>query len=271
MSQRQTGNKRKADQNDSQLSQRSYSQRTQTNVSAAAPEPILDQVQHDQLLTSFIRYTLMMHSNKYLIRRSDYMTHVFHDGKKYPHGAFDVIFNDAKKYFNDVFGYRLEVVRKENTLTQIKQPPSYLLLLNSTDHDQNSLKSFTKDSRQHADHGLLFMILSILSMIPTELEEDKLWTYLGELGVKLDASRDCGGFSENPKDMIEKFVRQGYIEKTRHAERVEETSKPLYTYRIGHRTKLEMNEDLKKLVQNIFTEENGTQDSDNECEVIPRP
>lgn len=174
----------------------------------------------ERLANDIVRFLLTADTKKHPIKQQDIKKHVLKDYSR----AFNSLMKIAVGKLRTVFG--IEVVD-----TEVGKQKAYMLV-NTLDNKYDAAHQTWPDD-DHANMGLVMVILSAIFMKGNLLSEDDLFDLLRRLGIIPDHPSET--FGDIKQLIMTDFVRQGYLE----VEREQGSDPPVHTFRWGRRAKAE--------------------------------
>jgi len=174
----------------------------------------------ETIANNIVRYLLTADCKKQPMKQLEIKKNVLKDYSR----AFNSLMKIATEKLRSVFG--IEVVETEWG----KQKAYYLI--NALDNKYDAPhQSWPPDD--HAQMGLVMVILSVIFMKGNVLKEEDLFDLLNRLGISLDRPDDT--FGDVKPLIFTDFVRKGYLE----VEREQGSDPPTHLFRWGSRARAE--------------------------------
>jgi len=186
----------------------------------------------------------------------------------------DDIMRRASQLLKDIFGFQLiDISTKSSSKTtnsrtsshsksiEKNQPPSYILH-NCVERKGDLWKQYVLEgshvhSSEQASIGLLMLILCFIHLNEAVIEHTMLYDQLKWVGLKEKEKDEVFGDWEK---LIDKFVKQSYLKRTRIPNRDDKT----FEYRMGPRALIEIDENkISQFVNKIFATQNSTTNDQN--------
>ena len=174
----------------------------------------------ERIANDIVRYLLKEDYKKHPIKQMDIRKQALKDNSR----AFHSLMKIAVAKLHNVFG--IDVIE-----TEVGKQKAYLLI-NALDNKYDAPHQVWPPE-DHANMGLVMVILSVIFMKGNVLPEDDLFDLLARLGITAD--RPSETFGDIRHLIMTDFVRQGYLE----MEREQGSDPPVHLFRWGARAKAE--------------------------------
>jgi len=174
----------------------------------------------DRIANDIVRYLLAVDYKKHPIKQLDIKKNALKDYSR----AFNSLMKIAVEKLHNVFG--INVVE-----TEVGKQKAYMLV-NALDNKYDAPHQ-TWPPEDHANMGLVLVILSVIFMKGNVLSEQDLFDLLSRLGITTDRPDET--FGDIKHLIMTDFVRQGYLE----IEREQGSDPPVHLFRWGARAKVE--------------------------------
>jgi len=176
--------------------------------------------EREKIANDIVRYLLAADFKKYPIKQLDIKKYALKEHSR----AFHSLMKMAKEKLQNVFG--INVVD-----TEVGKQKGYMLI-NALDNKYDAPHQTWSDD-DHANMGLVMVVLSVIFMKGNVLPEEDLFDLLNRLGIAADRPHET--FGDIKHLIMTDFVRQGYLE----VEREQGTDPPTHLFRWGPRAKAE--------------------------------